>query len=195
MESVIKHYRYYSLSVFLACCVFVFIQAVTAQNLLSPQEKKIVSDFEGKAKEYSKLRERLEGKLPKLSKDATAEQIEAHKAIFQKSVQSARATAKPGDIFTISSAELIRRIIKAEFKGKERVELRGSVLEADTKGVPLRINFPYPDSKEQVDMPPTLLLNLPQLPKHLRFRFVHRSLLLVDRENGLIIDYMPNALP
>jgi hypothetical protein len=38
-------------------------------------------------------------------------------------------------------------------------------------------------------------LRLPQRPKQLRFRFVSHSLLLVDRENGLIVDYMTKALP
>jgi hypothetical protein len=61
--------------------------------------------------------------------------------------------------------------------------------------VPLRINYPYPDNKELVEMPPTLLLRLPQLPKQVRYRFVNRHMLLVDRENGLIIDYMLDALP
>lgn len=187
--------NYYGFIIFLALWTFASTQIAIAQNVLSPQDKKIISDFEQRAKEYTKLRESLEEKLPKLSKDATAEQIEAHKAALQKSVQSARVGAKQGEIFTPAATELIRKIIKEEFKGKERIELRETVLEADTKGIPLKINFPYPDSKEQIEMPPTLLLALPQLPKQLRFRFVGRSLLLVDRENALIIDYMTNALP
>ena len=44
-------------------------------------------------------------------------------------------------------------------------------------------------------MAPTLLLRLPQLPKQLRYRFVGHNLLLIDRENGLIVDYMTKALP
>ena len=44
-------------------------------------------------------------------------------------------------------------------------------------------------------MPPYLLPKLPQLPKQVKYRFVGRNLLLVDRENGLIVDYMTNALP
>jgi hypothetical protein len=44
-------------------------------------------------------------------------------------------------------------------------------------------------------MAPTLLLKLPQLPKQIRYRFVGRNMLLVDRENGLIIDYMTDAIP
>ena len=188
MKSVKK---YYISIIFLLLCSL----SVTAQSTLSPQDVKTKLEFEKSAKEYSKLREQIEEKLPKLPKDATPEQIEAHKGNFQKSVQAARARAKQGDIFTPAAAEMIRTIIKNEYKGKERAELRETVLEADTKGVPLKINFPYPDSKEQTEMPPTLLLNLPQLPKQLRFRFVGRSLLLLDRENALIVDYMTNALP
>ena len=83
-----------------------------------------------------------------------------------------------------------------DFKGRERVEFRDTVLrEAENKAVPLRVNYPYPESQELMEMPPTLLLRLPQLPKQLRYRFVRQNLLLVDRENGLIVDYMTKALP
>jgi hypothetical protein len=188
--------NYYSLIVILMLCTLSAIQTIMAQNAtLSAQDEKIVKEFEKSAEAYSKLREKLEGKLPKLPKNATPEQIESHKMTFQKSVQTARSGAKQGEIFTPSASQLIRTIIKNEFKGKERVELRQTVLEADTKGVPLKINYAYPDSKELVEMSPTLLLNLPQLPKQLRYRFIGRSLALIDRENGLIIDYMTNALP
>jgi hypothetical protein len=187
--------NYYILIILLAFYSFGFGQTVTAQGVLSPQEKQVISDFEKQAKDYSKLRERIEGRMPKLSKEATAEQIESHKVSFQKAVQSARSNAKQGDIFTPAAVQLIRKIIKNEFKGKDRLELRQTIFEADTAGVPVKINFPYPDSKEVVEMPPTLLLSLPQLPKQLRYRFVGSNFLLVDRENSLIVDYMTNALP
>ena len=142
------------------------------------------------------MREALEEKMPKLSKEATPEEIETHKKQFQERVRAARAGAKRGDVFTPEATTLIRKMIKDEFKGRERVELRDTVLrESDTKAVPLRVNYPYPESQELLEMPPTLLLRLPQLPKQLRFRFVGHSLLLVDRENALIVDYMTNALP
>jgi hypothetical protein len=157
--------------------------------------KRPASAFEKKVKEYADLRERLEDKLPKLSKEATPEEIEAHKRSFQAIVKAARVSAKHGDVLSPQDASLIRATIKKEFKGKERVELRKTVMEAATRGVPLRVNSTYPESKELVEMPPTLLLKLPQLPKQVRYRFVGRNLLLVDRENGLIIDYMKNALP
>ena len=155
----------------------------------------VVTEFEARAKAYASRREAVELKLPKLAKEATPEEIEGHKAIFQEAVRLDRKDAKPGDIFTEAVAAHIRTVIKNEFQGKERAELRATVFEAQTKGVPLRVNYPYPESKELVEMPPTLLLKLPQLPKQLRYRFVGESLLLVDRENGLIVDFMTNAVP
>ena len=47
-----------------------------------------------RAKAYSKLREDLEDKLPKLPKESTPEQITAHKKTFQGMVRSARAGAR-----------------------------------------------------------------------------------------------------
>ena len=170
-------------------------QQTNSQNTLSAKERSAVAAFEKRAKEYSRLREQIEEKMPKLSKESTAEEIQAHKKAFEEKVRAARANAKPGQVFTPDIAKHIRAVIRSEFKGKERQELRETVLEADTKGVPLKVNYPYPETKEFVEMPPTLLLRLPQLPKQVRYRFVGRHMLLVDRENDLIIDYMPNALP
>ena len=162
---------------------------------LSARDKQAVAAFEKRAKAYSRLREQIEEKMPKLSKESTPEQIQAHKTAFEAKVRAARAGAKPGQIFTPDITGHIRATIKSEFQGRERQVLRETVLEADTKGVPLRVNYTYPETKELVEMPPTLLLKLPQLPKQLRYRFVGRNMLLVDRENGLIVDYMLNALP
>jgi hypothetical protein len=163
---------------------------------ISAKHKQAIATFEQRVKEYVTLREGLEDKLPKLPEDSKPEQIEAHKVSFQNTVRTARAGAKQGDLFVPEIVEYIRLTIADEFKGRDRQELRKKVLvEADTKAVPLRVNYPYPESEELLDMPPTLLLRLPQLPKQVKYRFVGKNLLLVDRENALIIDYMLNAVP
>ncbi|HEU4595066.1 MAG TPA: metallophosphoesterase [Pyrinomonadaceae bacterium] len=167
----------------------------SSQVSLSAEARGAVAAFEARAKAYAARREALELKLPKLEKESTPEQIEGHKTIFQETVRLDREGAKQGDVFTPDISAHIREVIKGEFQGRERTELWQTVLEAETKGVPLRVNYPYPESKELVEMPPTLLLKLPQLPKQLRYRFVGQNLLLVDRENGLIVDFMTNALP
>jgi len=162
-------------------------QAVTADSTFTA--------FNERVKEYIKLRDKLEGQLPKLSSKSQPAEIEEHLVALQKSIIVAREGAKPGDIFTPEAADSIRSIIKQEFKGARLRKLRETVREAETKGVPLRVNVPYPETKELIEMPPTLLLKLPTLPKQLHFHFVGRSLLLIDKEARLIVDYLPGALP
>lgn len=171
------------------------VQKQHTEPAQTPGQKQSVRRFVRHVKDYVGLRERLEGKLPGLSDQAKPEEIEAHKKAFEDIVRKARANAKPGEIFSSDIAGYIRVTIRREFKGTDRKQLRETILEADTKGVPLRVNYPYPDTKELTQIPPTLLLKLPQLPKQVKYRFVGRHLLLVDRENDLIIDYMMNALP
>jgi hypothetical protein len=170
-------------------------QRAAAQDGAAKGEGRTVAAFEDRAEDYSRLRERLEEKLPKLPKEATPEQIAAHKTTFQEMVRQARSNARQGEVFTEDVAAVIRAMIRREYTGQQLQELRQGVMEAETEGVPLRVNYPYPESGELVEMPPPLLLKLPQLPKQLRYRFVGTNLLLVDRENGLIVDYMTGALP
>lgn len=162
---------------------------------LSARDRHTVESFRERVKDYVKMREAIEIKMPKLAKDSTPEQIDAHKTEFESRVRTARAGAKRGEMFTPDITAYLRNLMRTELKASEQKELRQTVLEADNKGVPLRVNYTYPETKELVEMPPPLLLKLPQLPKQLRYRFVGRNLLLVDRENGLIVDYMLNALP
>ena len=165
------------------------------ERKLSPIDKKAVARFEGRAKDFVKLRNRVKGKLPSLSKDSTPEQIETYRKNFEAALRAARTGAKAGNIFNHEGADYIRRTVKTECKGRDRAELREIVFEAENDGVPLRVNYTYPVTKELTEMPATLLLQLPQLPKELKYRFVGRNMLLVDRDSHLIIDYMLNALP
>lgn len=175
--------------------LFFVAGGLTAQTQLSTDDKKVVGDFEKRLKRYVKTRESLRARQPKLPVDATPEQIQTFETTLQKSVQAVRVNTRPGDIFSQQISRLIKPMIGKEFTMWEKTELRQTVLEADTKGVPLKVNIPYPDSKELVEMPPDLLLSLPQLPKELRYRFIGRSLAILDRDNALILDFMRDALP
>jgi len=162
---------------------------------LSPVDKQTIARFETRIKNYVRLRNQVKAKLPKLSKDSTPEQIESYRKNFEAGLRAARMGAKPGDIFNTEGADYIRRTVKTEFKGQDRAQLREIVFEAENETIPLRVNYPYPVTAELTEMPATLLLRLPQLPKEVKYRFVGRNMLLVDRDNNLIIDYMVNALP
>lgn len=162
---------------------------------ISPADKQTIKTFEARVKDYVKLRNRVKGELPKLPKRATPEQLESYRESFENKLRVARTGAKPGDVFTKAAMDYIRRTLKANFKGSDRAQLREVVFDAETAGVKLRPAYPYPEPLELVEMPPTVLLNLPQLPPEVKYRFVGRNLLLVDRDNNLIVDYMLNALP
>ena len=164
--------------------------------MITPAEKETINRFNDRVKEYLKVRSDAKGKLPKLSKDSTPEQIQASETAFVAELGKARASAKPGDVFTPDIAQYIRSTLKREVPPSEKKEIRKTALDNETNiPVRLKVNYPYPDPKEFVEMPATLLLKLPQLPKEIKYRYVNRNLLLVDSDNNLIIDYMLNALP
>ena len=167
----------------------------TGQTVTSAQEKKMIAAFNRHVKDYLKQRERVKAKVTPLSKNATPEQIAAYQKSFVEALRAMRVGTKPGYIFNPQIADYLRTITKAEFPPREKAEIRETILEADTKGVPLKVNYPYPETKELTQIPPTLLLKLPQLPKEVKYRYVGRHLLLVDTDNDLIVDYMLDALP
>lgn len=160
-----------------------------------PADQKLIDAFNSHVKDYLKQRDLARKKLPALSKDAKPEEINAYQEKFVKELQGMRAGTMQGYMFQAPFAEYVRTIIKTEFPPADKAEIKQTILEADTKGVPLRVNYPYPETKELTQIPPTLLLKLPTLPKEVKYRFVGRHMLLVDTDNGLIVDYMTNALP
>ena len=161
----------------------------------TPPQKQLLAAFDRHVNDYLKQRARVKRKLQPLSKDATPEQITAYQKKFVESLRAMRAGTKPGYIFNPQTVDYFRTVIKTEVAPHDKAEIRETTLEADTKGVPLRVNYPYPETKEVTQMLPTLLLKLPPLPKEVKYRYVGRHLLLVDTDNNLIIDYMTDALP
>jgi len=169
--------------------------ALAEPVVVSPTDKAAIDTFEKQVKGYIELRNKVRENAPKLSKDSTPEQIHAYRTTLENSIRSARSNAKRGEFFQPATADFIRRTLKLEFQGKDRQELREKIFETETQGVVLRVNYPYAQTAEFSEMPATLLTKLPQLPKELRYRFVGRNMLLVDRESDVIIDFMPDALP
>ena len=169
--------------------------ALAEPVVVSPADKAALDLFEKQVKDYIELRNKVRANAPKLAKDSTPEQIDTYRTTLQTSLRSARPNAKRGELFRPETADYIRRTLKTEFQGKDRQQLREQIFETETQGVVLRVNYPYAQSAELSEMPATLLTKLPPLPKELRYRFVGRNMLLVDRESDVIIDFMPDALP
>src|SRR6266487_1331752 len=102
------------------------LMVITGLNLLAqtPDEKRAISTFENRIKEYVKLRNQVKDKLPKLSKDSTPEQIHSYMIAFEEAVRTARVGAKRGEIFVPEIAEYIRTTLREDFKGRDKVEMR-----------------------------------------------------------------------
>ena len=171
--------------------------AAAEEPVISPADKETIKRFDDRVKEYISLRSSLKAKAPKLSKDSTPEQIQGAETALAAALRTSRAGAKPGDIFTPDIAQYIRTTLKREFKPAEKKEIRKVVQDDKETNIPvtLKVNHPYPDPKEFVEMPATLLLKLPPLPKEVKYRYVGRNLILIDTDNNMIVDYMIDALP
>ena len=171
--------------------------AAVEEPVISPADKETIKRFDDHVKEYISLRSSLKAKAPKLSKDSTPEQIQAAETALAGALRTSRAGAKRGDIFTPDIAQYIRTTLKREFKPAEKREIRKVVADDKETNIPvtLKVNYPYPDPKEFVEMPATLLLKLPPLPKEVKYRYVGRNLILIDTDNNMIVDYMIDALP
>ena len=56
------------------------------------------------------------------------------------------------------------------------------------------MNKKYPKNLPLQSTPPTLLLNLPLLPKELQYRIVGSTLFLYDEPSDLVVDLIPDAM-
>ncbi len=158
------------------------------------QDDAIVRDFETRVAQYTQFRKKEAGKPPKPT--TSSEKLEEHRDQMAKSVRTVRAGAKQGDVFTGPIAQYFRRQIAATLHGEQGAKVRASLRRAEPlRGIQLRVNDQYPDGLPLQSTPPTLLLNLPPLPKELQYRIVGQDLVLLDTAPNVIVDFIPNVLP
>jgi hypothetical protein len=156
-------------------------------------DAKLVADFEQRAKQYLEWRENMAGKSP--SPANSPEKIVAARQELANKVRVARAGAKQGEIFTPEVADYFRHEIADTLNGPHGKEVLSSLRHGEPTKMELQINQSYPETVPLQSTPPTLLLNLPELPKGLEYRILGRELVLRDRDANIIVDYVPNALP
>jgi hypothetical protein len=156
-------------------------------------DAKVVAEFEQRAKQYLDWREKTAGKTP--SSGDSPEKIVAGRRELANGVRLARAHAKQGDIISAQVADYFRREIASTLNSPQGKQIRSSLRHSEPTEMRLQINQSYPENVALQSTPPTLLLNLPELPKGLEYRIVGRELVLRDSDANIIVDYVPNALP
>ena len=158
-------------------------------------EAALAAEFTKRVAEYVALHKKIEESLPKLSKDATPEQIDNYQRELGRLIAKARPTAKPADIFTKEIRAYFRRQIAAPFAGPEGRKLKASIMDENPGPIRLTVNGRYPDTVPLATMPPQVLAELPRLPEELEYRFIGTRLILLDVHAHIIVDYIDDALP
>lgn len=161
--------------------------AVFAQGDHTP-----VQDFKNRVQHYVSLKNQ-QGVSTKQTKSPEDLAKQRRQAI--EKTQQARPAAKQGDIFTPEITDYFKKQIRATFNTPEGKKIRASLQHAEpVSDVDLQVNKPYPKNLPLQSTPPTLLLNLPPLPKGLQYRIAGSTLFLYDETSRLVVDFIRGAV-
>jgi len=173
------------------------VTAKPTAPLATPTEAKLIADFEARVQAYHDLRDKVDEGAARQTKTHDPAKLKAQRQALAANVVKARASAKPGDIFTPEIQPFFKRLLKpavTEPSPADAKANRNTIKEEDPK-VQLKVNTPYPEGEPLSTMPPDVLTQLPKLPSNLEYRFVRKHLILYDARANLIIDFIFNAIP
>jgi hypothetical protein len=163
------------------------------------------ADFEGRVKQYVKLHNQLEKKIPKLKEKATPEEISAHSKALAELIRHARAGVKPGNLITPDTKKRFSALLAESLKGRRNQDVRKTVKEGnpefptdtdpEVKNIKPAVNAAYPKDASASTMPVTVLEKLPKLPEVLEYRFVGRDLIIRDTVADIIVDFATGVAP
>jgi len=144
-------------------------------------------------KEAAQAQERVPGKAEPTPSAAAA--LRARQNTLAEALQTKlRPNAKPGEIITPPMADAIRHQLEALFKS-ERRDLIIDELAEQNSTPPTKHTVAINQLLDAPRLPPRLIEALPPLPKQLEYDFVGRTIVLRDVDAGVVVDYVPDALP
>jgi hypothetical protein len=182
------------LAAILGGCVAVRTAPAQQSNKVNPDALQ-VEKFGQQVAAYEGLHKNAAAQLPALKpKESRAKLLEYQGALTTK-IRAARPHAKQGNLFTPPVASEFRRLIRLSMQGREAARIRASLKRGEPVSMKVAVNGSYPSSVPLETTPPSLLLNLPELPPELEYRVVGHTLVLRDATANLIVDFLPNAIP
>jgi len=165
-----------------------------AQVKINP-DSAIIQTFEQRVADYVKMRKAALDGMPSPARTMKHGELLREQHEIADRIRNARPDARQGDICSPEIAGELRRLIGLALSAGDETRIEKTIRRSDAVPVQMKINGPFPDRLPQPSMPPTLLLNLPSLPPDLDYRLVGRSLVLRDTLAGIIVDFVPGALP
>jgi hypothetical protein len=157
----------------------------------------VASEFATRIQRYMTARQDA-APTPAAPERAAPEAVLERRARLGERIRTTRKDAKPGDILFPDLVAAIAAIVRADtfrITGRQATAM-GRETERPPDNVPVpRVNREFPKDYGLVSPPATILVQLPELPEALEYRFIGPHLVLRDAETNLIVDVAPNVLP
>lgn len=155
----------------------------------------VLKDFTDRVAAYVKVHKTAQSDVKSLKPTNSAGAIKDYELRLADAIRQKRPDAVPGAIFTRAVTQEFRRLIGITMRGPDAARIRESLRSAAPVGkIVLRVNRAYPSELPLQSSPPSLLLNLPSLPKEVEYRVVGHDLILLDVDANLIVDFILNVI-
>lgn len=160
-------------------------------------DDKVLDQFKHNVQQYlDAVRKPLPPSSKKMKNKQSAPTLSAQRRLLAAEVRAARPEAKQGDLFTPEVSAVFRKLLAASFAGPDGKRIRISLRRSEPLAVQhMKVDETYPSGIPLQSTPPSLLQNLPALPKGVEYRIVGHRLILRDTEANTIVDYLPNVFP
>jgi hypothetical protein len=172
-------------------CIMICARIVPA---MEEADSAAVQDFEKRVSVYLQLRKSIESNLPALKTTRSPEKIPSQEHELAHAIREARKSAGPGDIFTPEISAVIRHLVDSAMQSAGK-RIEASLRHAEPVQLRLHVNESYPANVPLQSTPPSLLTNLPPLPKELEYRVAGHDLILLDAKANLVVDLIESAIP
>ena len=146
-----------------------------------------VSPFRQRVAAYARLRQRIINDLLEGGIDPAADDGREFRSRLGVAIREARRQARPGEIFCLEVAGPMRQMVWNTLQGAD------DILSEVPEVASVRVNDFYPEGEPLATVPPSLLQRLDPLPQELQYRFLATSLILLDVDASLIVDFIPDA--
>jgi hypothetical protein len=144
---------------------------------------------------YVRLHREIERLLPPEVVTSDLDALFAPRIAMNREMRKARTNARQGDIFTPGVSVYFRVVIAETLRRNGIIDVLATIDEEETVFIPPAVNGDYPAERSTPLMPPCLIGALPPLPPEVRYSFIGTDLILWDLHAGLIVDFVPGALP
>jgi hypothetical protein len=149
-----------------------------------------IAEFRKRLQGYVELRRIAEvGAFPLRVTDKPDEITRAERELTAR-IRELRGSSDRGQLFVRRMTAQLKKLLVLQV---DSVTL--NVIMEDGPGeFDVDVNEAYPKKRSLATMPPKILLQLPELPPDIEYRFVGRHLILRDVRANMIIDKIPHAL-